>query len=322
MPIPDTAMRALEFNDGPRMIQTRRPRPQPGEAMLRITKAGICNTDLELARGYMGFKGIPGHEFVGVVEACENPALLGKRVVGEINCVCHQCDFCRRGMSHHCANRTVLGIFKRQGAFAEYVSLPEENLHLVPDAVDDETAVFTEPIAAAFRILEQFTISDSDRVIVLGDGKLAQLIAQVLWLRTKRLLCIGKHSWKLDLLQRLNIATALASDAVDPGADYVVEATGSETGLRRALELVRPQGVIVLKTTVAGETQADLSVPVINEITIAGSRCGPFKPALEALAMGNVAVKPLITHRFAFGEAVSALRQAAAPEAMKILLTF
>ena len=313
-------MRAVIFDGEVRVTEIPIPRPAEGEALVRVLTAGICNTDLEIIQGYMGFSGVIGHEFVGIVEQCTNPHLQGKRVVGEINCVCHTCAFCGQEMPHHCMNRTVLGILNRQGAFAEFLTLPEENLHLVPSSIRDDVAVFTEPLAAAFRITEQVAITKEDRIVVLGDGKLAQLCAQVLWTYSKRLVCVGKHPWKLNLLNNLHINTALIDDPIERGVDIVVEATGSEEGLHRAMELVRPEGTIILKTTVAHPTPLDVSVPVINEIKIIGSRCGPFRPALEALAMGTVEVRPMISATFELREAAEALRRATDSDAMKVLL--
>ena len=314
-------MRALVLSKGEvRVKEVPDPQPRPGEALVRVLSAGICNTDLELARGYMNFSGVLGHEFVGVVDQAESAHLLGKRVVGEINCVCHQCHYCQLEMPHHCLNRSVLGILNRDGAFAEFLTLPEENLHLAPASVRDDVAVFAEPVAAAFRITEQITINDGDRVVVLGDGKLGQLIAQVLWLSTKNLVCVGKHPWKLNLLKGLGIRTALVDEPVMRGADVVVEATGSHLGFARALELVRPEGTIILKTTVAHPTAVELSSPVVNEVRILGSRCGPFRPALEALSLGNVGVQPLISEIFSINDADKAMVRAAEPDAMKVLL--
>ena len=223
-------------------------------------------------------------------------------------------------MPHHCLNRTVLGIDGRDGAFAEYVALPEENLHIVPGSIRDDVAVFTEPLAAAFRIPEQIVVGKNDRVIILGDGKLGQLCAQVLWLYSKRLLCVGKHPWKLELLKDLHIPVVTRDEPVERGADVVVEATGSYGGLARALELVRPEGTVVLKTTAAHPTALDFSAPVVNEVKIVGSRCGPFRPALEALAMGNVEVRPMITESYLLNDAVYAMHRAAADNVMKVLL--
>lgn len=316
-----TAMRALVFDRGHAALhELPVPERKPGEALVRVLMAGICSTDLELARGYMDFSGVPGHEFVGVVKEADNPYLVGRRVVGEINCVCHACRYCEMELTHHCENRTVLGILGRDGAFAEYLTLPEENLHLVPDTMDDDVAVFTEPVAAAYRILEQITINAKDRVIVLGDGKLGQLIAQVLAQHSQNLVCVGRQPWKAELLRKRGIETRLEGESLAAGADIVVEATGSEAGVRRALELVRPEGTLVLKTTVAGNTTLPFSLPVINEIRIIGSRCGPFRPALEALAMGTVNTAPLISETYPLSEATLALERAASKETMKVLL--
>ncbi|MBI5091661.1 MAG: alcohol dehydrogenase catalytic domain-containing protein [Candidatus Hydrogenedentes bacterium] len=312
-------MQALVFDGELRLADVPTPRPEKDEALVRVLSAGVCNTDLEILKGYMGFKGIPGHEFVGIVEECANEHLRGKRVVGEINCVCHRCEYCQLEMPHHCLNRSVLGIQNRNGAFAEYLTLPEENLHLAPPSVRDDVAVFTEPVAAAFRITEQLTITASDRVIVLGDGKLGQLAAQVMWLYTKQVTCVGHHAWKLELLKNLNIGTALSTDPVESGVDIVVEATGSYEGLRRALELVRPEGTVILKTTVAQPTALELSMPVINEVRIVGSRCGPFRPALEALALGNVEVRPMITETYPLKDGVFALHRAG-EDVMKVVI--
>ena len=314
-------MRALVFDGRLRVTDLPDPEPGPGEALIHVLTAGVCNTDLEILRGYMQFQGVPGHEFVGVVEHASNEHLRGKRVTGEITCACGQCYYCQLEMPHHCLNRSVLGILNRNGAFAEYLTLPEENLHLVPGTIRDDIAVFTEPTAAAFRILEQVTIADTDRVVVLGDGKLGQLAAQVVWLRTKRVLCVGKHAWKLELLNRLHIPTALVEDPVEPGADIVIEATGSEEGLARALEVVRPEGTVILKTTVAEPVQLALSVPVVvNEVKLVGSRCWPFRPALEALALGNVEVRPMISETYGIEDGVRALERAGVPDVLKVLL--
>jgi threonine dehydrogenase-like Zn-dependent dehydrogenase len=313
-------MRALVFDGGLKVTQVPDPHPVEGEALVRVLAAGICNTDLEILKGYMGFKGILGHEFVGMVEHAQNAALVGKRVVGEINCICHTCQYCQLEMPHHCLNRTVLGIQGRNGAFAEYLTLPEENLHLAPNSVRDDVAVFTEPTAAAFRITEQVSIREDDRIIVLGDGKLGQLIAQVLWLSSKNLTCVGRHDWKLALLAKLGIRTVHFDDPIERGADIVVDATGSYEGFSRAMELVRPEGTIVLKTTVAHPTALDLSGPVINEIRVVGSRCGPFRPALEALSLGNVEVRPMISEAFDLRDAEAALRRAADRDVLKVLL--
>ena len=313
-------MRALVFDGQTKLVDRPVPAPAPGEVLVKVLAAGICNTDIELTRGYMGYTGTLGHEFVGTVADSGNAHLDGKRVVGEINCVCHKCEFCRLEMPHHCLNRTVLGIQGREGAFAEYLVLPEENLHLAPNSVRDDVAVFTEPVAAAYRILEQVVVSGQDRVVVLGDGKLGQLIAQVLWLHTKNLTVVGKHAWKLKLLARLGIHTALKSQPVERGADVVVDATGSYEGFSRAIELVRPEGTVVLKTTVGHPTALELSLPVINEVRIIGSRCGPFRPAIDALSLGTLDVRPMITEVFSLDDGVRAMERAQAKDAMKVIL--
>jgi threonine dehydrogenase-like Zn-dependent dehydrogenase len=313
-------MLALVFDGDARMQDIPIPDRQPGEALIRVLSAGICNTDIEILRGYMEFNGIPGHEFVGIVEESDNKDLRGKRVVGEINCPCGRCRLCRLEMPHHCRERSVLGIHNRNGAFAEYLTLPDANLLVVPGSIPDDVAVFTEPTAAACRIPEQITISPEDRIIVLGDGKLGLLVAQVLWLHSKHLVCVGKHPEKAEILQKLRIATAHCGEPIEGGADIVVDATGSRDGLGCALQLVRPEGTVVLKTIVADTAALDLTVPVIDEVTILGSRCGPFRPALEALILGNVEVRPMITETFPLSEAPHALKRAADPDVLKVVL--
>ncbi|MFP6597494.1 MAG: alcohol dehydrogenase catalytic domain-containing protein [Candidatus Hydrogenedentota bacterium] len=314
-------MKALVLDGEAQIQDVPIPERPEGESLIRVVTAGVCNTDLELLKGYMNFAGTLGHEFVGIVERSDIGSLIGKRVVGEINCVCQTCDFCQREMPNHCANRTVLGILNRHGAFAEYLTLPDENLHVVPDGIEDDIAVFTEPLAAAHRILEQVEIEQSDRVIILGAGKLGQLIAQVLNPKTKHLLVVGKNDWKLEILKDLKIATA---DVYEPlqrnHADFVVDATGSYEGFTRAIELVRPEGTIVLKTTITHPTALEMSVPVINEIRVIGSRCGPFRPALESLASNAVAVGPLVSETYELSDAVHALQRARAREVMKVLI--
>lgn len=313
-------MLALTFNDELRLCDAATPERAPGEALIRVRYAGICNTDLEIIKGYMGFSGIPGHEFVGTVTDCDDLSMLGKRVVGEINCPCHRCRYCQLELPNHCQNRSVLGILNRNGAFAEFLTLPMENLHVVPDSIPDESAVFVEPIAAACRILEQVSIEPETRVIVLGDGKLGQLIAQVIRQVTPHVLAIGKYSWKLALMARYNIQTASMHDPVERGADVVVEVTGSYDGFNRAIELVRPEGTIVLKTTVAHPTAFDMSIPVVDELTIVGSRCGPFRTAIDLLQQGKIDVANLISETYPLSEALHAFERAKANDVMKVLL--
>jgi threonine dehydrogenase-like Zn-dependent dehydrogenase len=285
----------------------REPEPGPDEALVRVRLAGICNTDLEIVRGYMGYRGVPGHEFVGEFD--------GRRVAGEINAACGQCSFCRQGLERHCAERTVLGILGRNGAFAEYLTLPRRNLHPLPDAIDDEAAVFVEPLAAAFEILEQVSLQPEDRVALLGDGKLALLIAQVLRGRC-RLKVFGKHKDKLSLLTDVETTT----NAPGGQFDVVVEASGSELGFQQALELVRPRGILVLKSTVAAGARLNLAPLVINELTIVGSRCGPFAPAIEALASRTIDPRPIISATYALDKGVEAFERAAEAGVLKVLL--
>ena len=283
------------------------PQPAAGEALVRVRLAGICNTDLEIVRGYMGYRGVPGHEFVGEVD--------GRRVVGEINAACGSCDMCRQGLARHCAQRTVLGILGRDGAFAEYLSLPRQNLHDVPDALDDELAVSVEPTAAAFEVLDQVALQPEDRVALLGDGKLALLIAQVLRGRC-RLQVFGKHEEKLRLLPDV----AWSVEPPSGQFDVVVEASGSELGFQQALDLVRPRGTLVLKSTVAAGAQLNLAPLVINEVTVVGSRCGRFEPAIEALASGAVDPRPMISATYALADGLAAFERAASPGTLKVLL--
>jgi threonine dehydrogenase-like Zn-dependent dehydrogenase len=296
------------------------PEPTSGEARIRVTLAGVCHTDLELVRGYYPYAGVLGHEFVGVVDAAPDaPGWVGRRVVGEINATCGACATCTAGRASHCERRTVLGIVGRDGAFADFLTLPIANLHLVPDAVPDEVAVFTEPVAAAFQILAQVAIDPRDRVVVFGDGKLGQVIAQVLATSGCALTVVGRHARKLAHLAERGIATRLDPPA-PRAADVVVECTGRREGLQAALAALRPRGTLVLKSTFAGDTTLNLSAIVVDEITIVGSRCGPFPPALAALASGAVTVSPLIEDRRPLAEGVDALSRAASPGVLKVLL--
>jgi threonine dehydrogenase-like Zn-dependent dehydrogenase len=295
------------------------PQPRDGEVLVRVLRAGICETDLQLIRGYMGFTGVLGHEFVGVAES---GPFKGRRVVGEINCSCWTCTTCRAGRPSHCPNRTVIGILNHDGAFADLVAVPQRNLHAVPDSISDDVAVFTEPIAAAFQIPAQVSVGRQDRVVVLGDGRLGNLCAQVLARLSSNVTVVGKHPEKLALLKNgAGVATKLLAD-VEPDriADIVVDCTGSPTGLPTALSLVRPRGTIVLKTTVAGEQTMALAPIVIDEVTIVGSRCGPFDRALAALAAGDISVLPMISARFRLSDGVAALEHARTKPALKVLL--
>jgi threonine dehydrogenase-like Zn-dependent dehydrogenase len=297
----------------------RAPVAAGGLALVKVHLAGICSTDLQILKGYMDFTGVPGHEFVGSVR--EGPdEWIGKRVVGEINFGCGACESCRRDLSRHCPNRRVMGILDADGAFAEYVSLPVENLHAVPENVSDETAVFAEPLAAAFEMLTQMQFSPGDEVLVLGDGKLGNLCAQVLRLTGAKITAMGKHADKLALLKKAGVRTIQLSDWQSRLFDVVVEATGSASGLELALSAVRPRGTLILKSTIAGNHQVSLAPIVINEINVIGSRCGPFADALEALAAQQIAVAPLIEKIFSLTDGVAALQRAAQAGARKILL--
>lgn len=314
-------MQGLSFKKTLTLRKNLPPPSESNEARIRVSLAGICSTDLEIAKGYMGFEGILGHEFVGVVEAAPDSNWIGRRVVGEINAACGECCFCVRNMRNHCAQRTVLGILGRDGSFAEQLSLPIQNLHLVPENLTDEEAVFTEPLAAAFRIIEQLSIRPEDRVTLLGDGKLGLLIAQVLKERC-RLTVIGRHTERKALLDRWDVPS-ISLDQTTPLrhlSDIVIDATGSPKGFDLAQQLVRPQGTIVLKTTCAGRPKVDLAKVVIDEVTVIGSRCGPFAPALEALTQKKVDVYPLITEVFPLKKGKQAFRKAAERGVLKVLL--
>jgi len=295
------------------------PEPPPGEALVRVLRAGICNTDLELIRGYYPYNGILGHEFVGVVE--EGPShLMNQRVVGEINAACGHCRFCRTGQPTHCENRTVLGIVNRNGAFAEYLTLPAANLHPVPDRVSTDAATFTEPVAAALEIQQQVKITEGDRLLVVGDGKLGQLVAQTLALTGCELLVIGRHTEKLANLEARGIKTGFA-DAVQAGYfDISVECTGNPEGWAIARRALRPRGILVLKSTYAGDITIDASSLVVDEITLIGSRCGPFEPALDLLSQNQVDVKPLIQAHYPLEEGLAAFKHAQQRGVLKVLL--
>lgn len=288
-------------------------------AIVRVNLAGVCNTDLEIVKGYMDFRGVLGHEFVGQVESGPAP-WLGERVVGEINFACGTCPACGQGLRRHCPHRTVMGILDADGAFAQRVAVPVANLHRVPDGVDDRQAVFAEPLAAAFEILEQVDVEPEMDCVVLGDGKLGLLVAQVLHQAGACVLAVGRHAEKLALLADRGIETTLQSDWRRGKADLVVEATGTADGFRAAIEATRPRGTLVLKTTVAETPEIDLAPIVINEIHVVGSRCGPFPPALGALEQDRVVVEPLVEEIFPLARADEALRHASRRGAMKTLV--
>ena len=309
--------------DGKKVV-VRRDYPKPkcarGEVLIEVRKAGVCSTDLEVVKGYMGFRGVMGHEFVGTAVGGARQ-FAGKRVVAEINCVCGKCDMCKSGLSNHCRNRTTMGIDRHDGCFAEYVTVPARNCHVIPDTVSDTEAVFVEPLAAAFQIVRQVKFTRSDRVVVLGDGRLAQLVARVLRLHLKRTVMVGRQAAKLEAAEKQGIETVLANDFVaGRDADVVVDATGSAGGFELAMRTVRPRGTIVLKSTFAASGGMNLAPLVIDEITVVGSRCGPFPEAIAALAAKKVDVSALISAEFPLAEAPAALDAAKSSRNIKVLL--
>jgi threonine dehydrogenase-like Zn-dependent dehydrogenase len=333
-------MKALRYENGSLSISDV-PKPvADGEALVRVTLSGICNTDLEIARGYAGFEGTIGHEFVGVIEEVSEarasaraslrsePSLTvglstaGTRVVGEINAGCGACELCRTGDSRHCPNRTVLGIVGRDGAHAEFLKLPVANLLPVPDEISDERAVFTEPLAAAGGILERVSITEDSRVAVIGDGKLGLLCAQVIATTGAKLTLIGKHESKLAIAARRGIETVTVDEAARRASqfDVTVEASGSPKGFALARDLLHPRGILVLKSTFHGKTEIDAAPLVVNEISVIGSRCGRFAPALELLKSEAVDVESLIEGEFSLSSGIDAMERAAQPGVLKILL--
>ena len=298
------------------------PSRPPGFALIRMLCAGICNTDLELQRGYYGFTGTPGHEFVGEVVDADDRKLVGRRVVGEINLNCGACDWCKRRLGRHCPDRTVLGIVNHPGAFREFLTLPERNLHVVPDSIPTEAAVFTEPLAAACEILDQVQIPCSSQVAVLGDGKLGLLISQVLNVYGFRIHQFGHHPEKLRISEKAGVRTEVAPTTLPTAAfDWVVEATGSVAGLTQAVQMVRPRGTVILKSTQHGLVGVDTAPVIVNEVTLVGSRCGRFEPALDLLSRGLINVQDMISDRKKLSDAPQAFEQAARKGNMKVLLT-
>ncbi|HZT39313.1 MAG TPA: alcohol dehydrogenase catalytic domain-containing protein [Bryobacteraceae bacterium] len=317
-------MLAVHIENG-RVEARRVPRPRrpQGFALIRLLAGGICNTDLELQRGYYGFRGTPGHEFVGEVVEADSPDLAGKRVVGEINLACNRCEWCRKGLGRHCPKRSVLGIVKHPGAFREFFTLPERNLHHVPERMSSETAVFVEPVAAACEILDQVRIPKGATVAVLGDGKLGLLAGQVLLAHGARVCQFGRHQHKLRIVERAGAETFVVKDSRElPAAEFefVVEATGSREGLEGAIQMVRPRGTVVMKSTVHDRVAVDTAPVIVNEITLVGSRCGRFEPALKLLAAGRVRVHEMISESMPLSRAPEAFARAAQSGVLKVLL--
>lgn len=315
-------MKALHFN-GRELRLIEKPAPiSVDEAVIRVRMAGICRTDLEILKGYMGFRGVLGHEFVGEVVEAPRGGWIGHRVVGSINCPCRQCSICRAGLLNHCPARTVLGIAGRDGAFAEFVLLPLENLFEVPESLPDEVAVFSEPLAAALRILEQVKIEEGMETGVVGDGKLGLLAAQVLKRAGAEVFLVGKHRRKMEILKREGFRVNHPGEAKENFADLIVECSGSHSGLIEGIRILKPGGTLVLKSTSEAAEPLNLSGVVVKEIKVVGSRCGPFSTALSALEGGRLKLEPLIDGIYSAENYRIAFERAREPESLKILLTF
>ena len=314
-------MQAVHLEAG--SIEVRKipkPRRTDGFATIRLLYGGICNTDIELRRGYYGFRGIPGHEFAGEVVEAADRKLLGKRVVGEINLACGKCEWCGRGLGRHCPHRTVLGIVRHPGAFREFLTLPEQNLHVIPSEIPTEHAVFVEPLAAACEILDQVKIPAGAPVAVLGDGKLGLLIAQALHARSVDVRQYGRHREKLRISAGAGVHTEVAKKLPAAAYDWVVDATGSPEGLAQAVKMARPRGTIIMKSTVHGLVPVDTAPVIVNELTMIGSRCGRFEPALKLLRTGRVRVDQMISEVLPLDEAPRAFDVAERSGVLKVLL--
>lgn len=319
-------MKAVVFDNELKLVNDyKKPEPKEGEALIKISLAGICNTDFEITKGYMGYKGILGHEFVGVVEEIngKDKSLLGKRVVGEINCGCGNCEWCHQGLERHCPNRQTLGIWQKDGCMAEYLTMPLDTLLEVPQNVTDEQAVFVEPLAAALEIVEQLHIQPIQKVVILGDGKLGLLIALALNAHNLDVLLVGKHQNKLDIAASQGVKTKLLEKLeIKKKWDFVVEATGSISGFETALALTKPRGTLVLKSTVAASKEFNLAPIVVDEIRVQGSRCGRFAPALRLLSSGKIDLKPLISGTYGIDSAIEAFEKNKEGGSLKILIKF
>ncbi len=312
-------MKVIAFDNSVMLVEVDKPVATRGESLIRISKAGICNTDIEITRGYMDYSGVMGHEFVGVVEQSLDSTLVGKRVVGEINVGCGDCALCQSGLERHCFNRSVLGIYNHQGAFAEYLVLPDKNLFLVPDSVSDIQAVFTEPIAAAIEILEQVHVQPCDKIAIVGDGKLALLILQAIQLTGAECTVFGKHEKKLAIAEKLG--AQIGKRDTDKKFDIVVEASGSPEGLVFAKKIIMPRGTIVLKSTYASDIAINMSQFVVDEISIVGSRCGRFEPALRLIENNSFIIDDLIEKEFHYNDFDKAF-ELSLQSSLKVILNF
>ena len=317
-------MRAVVFDNELRLDKEyKKPELKKGEALIKTKMVGICNTDHEITLGYMGYKGVIGHEFVGVVEECEDKSWIGKRVVGDINCGCEECEWCKKGLHRHCPNRQTLGIWQKDGCFSDYFTLPIKNLLEVPKNVSDEQAVFTEPLAAALEILEQIHIQPIQKVLVLGDGKLGIITALALNASGLNVTLVGKHEDKLQIAKNQGVKTCLLSDIeVKKEWDFVVEATGSITGFETSIALVKPRGTLVLKSTIVASKEFNFSSLVVDEVTIVGSRCGRFQPALRMLEQEKINLKPLISETYPVEKVLEAFEANRRKDTIKVLVKF
>jgi 2-desacetyl-2-hydroxyethyl bacteriochlorophyllide A dehydrogenase len=314
-------MKALYFDGQLALRDLPKPRPKQGEALVRVRLAGICGTDREILRGYSAFQGVPGHEFVGEVVECENAGWRGKRVVGEINVSCGECNLCLWGLGKHCPRRTVVGIVNRDGAFAEFLTLPVENLHEVPASIEDEAAVFVEPLAAASEFLPEANLSPAVKTAVVGDGRLGLLVAQVLMHAHADVTLVGRHDFKLKLAESWGVRTVPVGHALEEARfGLVVEATGSPEGISDALRLVEPRGTVVMKSTFREPARFDTAKLVVDEIRLVGSRCGDFSVALGLLAEGAIKVRDLISRTFPLEQGLEAFRDLERPSCLKVLL--
>lgn len=317
-------MKAIVFDEGLKLVDNyQKPVPEKGESLIKVELAGICNTDFEITKGYMGYKGILGHEFVGTVVESEDKNLIGKRVAGEINQGCGKCVWCAKGLERHCPDRTTLGIWRKEGCFAQFVTIANENIFVIPDSVTNEEAVFVEPIAAAVEILEQLHIKPLDKVAVLGDGKLGLCVAMVLAASNLNVTHIGKHKNKLAISEKCGVKTELLETfKLEKVYDVVIEATGSVGGFETSLQLTKPRGVLVLKSTIAAKEGLNLAPVVIDEITVLGSRCGRFEPALKLLESKKLDPTPMISRVYSVDNALEAFEANKAKDTLKVLIKF